>query len=115
MMAPNYRADMWAPLDSDATLSAATLARETYGSFATAWHVRRDFLLLGGASSLRTPPSEPKKKPAASISGVFAELAEVKVGSTPTGPNRHRPYKPRRRRRRPKIKRNRRIMADYPC
>jgi hypothetical protein len=49
MMGPNYRADMWAALESDASLSAATLARETYGSFASAWHVRRDFLLLRGA------------------------------------------------------------------
>jgi hypothetical protein len=63
MMGPNYRADMWAALESDATLSAAALARETYGSFATAWHVRRDFLLLRVSSSRRTPPSEPKKKP----------------------------------------------------
>jgi len=62
MMGPNYRADMWAALESDATLSAAALARETYGSFATAWHVRRDFLLLRVSSSRRTPPSEPKKK-----------------------------------------------------
>ena len=66
MMGPNYRADMWAALESSPTLSAAALARRTYGSFATAWHVRRDFLLLRGASSRRTPPSEPKKKPAAS-------------------------------------------------
>lgn len=63
MMGPNYRADMWAALESDATLSAAALARETYGSFATAWHVRRDFLLLRVSSSRRTPPAEPKKKP----------------------------------------------------
>ena len=63
MMGPNYRADMWAALESDATLSTAALAKETYGSFATAWHVRRDFLLLREASSPRTPPSEPKKKP----------------------------------------------------
>jgi hypothetical protein len=62
MMGPNYRADMWAALESDATLSAAALARETYGSFATAWHVRRDFLLLRESSSRRTPDSEPKKK-----------------------------------------------------
>lgn len=70
MMGPSYRADMWAALESDATLSAATLARETYGSFASAWHVRHDFLLLRGASSRRTPP-EPKKKPAASISSAI--------------------------------------------
>jgi hypothetical protein len=71
MMGPNYRADMWAALESDATLSAAALAREAYGSFATAWHVRRDFLLLRGASNRRTPTAEPNKKPPASISGAI--------------------------------------------
>lgn len=46
IMGPSYRADMWAALEKDATLSAAALARKTYGSFATAWHVRQDFGLL---------------------------------------------------------------------
>jgi hypothetical protein len=46
MMGPSYRADMWATLELEPTLSAAGLARRTYGSFATAWHVRRDFALL---------------------------------------------------------------------
>lgn len=49
MMGPTYRADMWAALDGDPSLSAAALARKTYGSFATAWHVRRDFALLASA------------------------------------------------------------------
>lgn len=38
-----YRADMWAALKAEPTLTAAGLARQTYGSFATAWHVKRDF------------------------------------------------------------------------
>ena len=46
VMGPSYRADMWAALEQDRTLSAAQLARKTYGSFATAWRVRRDFGLL---------------------------------------------------------------------
>jgi hypothetical protein len=46
IMGPSYRADMWAALEQDASLSAAELARRTYGSFATAWRVRRDFVLL---------------------------------------------------------------------
>lgn len=46
MIGPTYRADMWAALDTDPDQSAAELARRTYGSFATAWHVRRDFGLL---------------------------------------------------------------------
>jgi hypothetical protein len=45
MMGPSYRADMWAALDEDPTLSAAQMARRTYGSFATAWHTRRDYAI----------------------------------------------------------------------
>jgi len=54
LIGPTYRADMWAALEDDPTLSAAALARRTYGSFATAWHVRRDYAVLasaGGTSS----------------------------------------------------------------
>ena len=47
MMGPSYRADMWAALEKEPTLSATELARRTYGSFATAWHVRHDFRLVG--------------------------------------------------------------------
>ena len=43
VIGPTYRADMWAALEREPTLSAAALARRTYGSFATAWQVRRDF------------------------------------------------------------------------
>lgn len=46
IIGPSYRADMWAALEDDGTLSAAALAKKTYGSFATAWRVRRDFDLL---------------------------------------------------------------------
>jgi hypothetical protein len=49
MMGPSYRADMWAALEDDATLTASELARVTYGSFATAWHVRRDFALVAAS------------------------------------------------------------------
>ena len=38
-----YRADMWAALEQMPGLSPSTLARVTYGSFATAWQVKRDF------------------------------------------------------------------------
>lgn len=54
MIGPTYRADMWAALEADPTLPAADLARKTYGSFATAWQVRRDFALLVPAPSLET-------------------------------------------------------------
>jgi hypothetical protein len=43
VIGPTYRADMWAALEREPTLSAAGLARRTYGSFATAWQTRRDF------------------------------------------------------------------------
>ncbi|MBZ0271655.1 hypothetical protein K8I61_06440 [bacterium] len=49
LMGPSYRADMWAELEGDPTLSAAELARRTYGSFATAWNVKKDWALLHAA------------------------------------------------------------------
>jgi hypothetical protein len=55
---PTYRADMWAALEDDPTLSAAALARQTYGSFATAWHVRRDFAILAAAGAPVSPRRE---------------------------------------------------------
>jgi len=45
-MGPSYRADMWATLEAEPQLSAAELARRTYGSFASAWHVRKAFATL---------------------------------------------------------------------
>jgi hypothetical protein len=53
MLGPSYRADMWAALQREKSLSVAELARRTYGSFATAWHVRRDFDLLSPSRSGR--------------------------------------------------------------
>lgn len=52
LLGPSYRADMWAELDRDPSLSAAELARRSYGSFATAWHVKRDWQVLA-----KIPPS----------------------------------------------------------
>jgi hypothetical protein len=46
LIGPTYRADMWSALDDDSQLSAAELARRTYGSFATAWHVKQDHALF---------------------------------------------------------------------
>ena len=46
LLGPSYRADMWAELDRDPGLSVAELARLSYGSFATAWHVKRDWEVL---------------------------------------------------------------------
>jgi hypothetical protein len=67
MMGPSYRADMWAALERDSTLSAAELARRTYGSFATAWHVKREFRLLSpGVSPTAGRPQTSRPKPAKS-------------------------------------------------
>ncbi len=46
LMGPSYRADMWAALELDPTQSPSELARQTYGSFATAWQVKHDWELL---------------------------------------------------------------------
>ena len=46
LMGPSYRADMWAALELTPDIPPAELARTTYGSFATAWHVKRDHELL---------------------------------------------------------------------
>jgi hypothetical protein len=54
MIGPTYRADMWAALEGDPTLSAAVLARKVYGSFATAWRVRHDFAVLAAMPAQRS-------------------------------------------------------------
>ena len=46
LIGPSYRADLWAALEEDPTLTPAALARQTYASFASAWQVRRDFEML---------------------------------------------------------------------
>lgn len=46
LLGPSYRADMWALLCAEPELSATEVARRCYGSFATAWQVKRDFELL---------------------------------------------------------------------
>jgi len=45
IIGPSYRADMWAELEKDAK-PTAELARRAYGSFATAWKVRKDWNIL---------------------------------------------------------------------
>jgi hypothetical protein len=47
MMGTSYRADCWAVLEVEPSLAAAELARRTYAAFATAWHVKRDFAIVG--------------------------------------------------------------------
>ena len=45
-MGPSYRADLWALLEAEPSLSPTELARLGYGSFATAWQAKRDFETL---------------------------------------------------------------------
>lgn len=52
MMGPTYRADMWAVMEVDPSISVAELARRTYGSFATASQVKRDWNLLNTPSEI---------------------------------------------------------------
>ena len=52
MLGPSYRADMWAALEGDATLTPTVLARRTYGSFATAWQVKHDWQVVGGIAGM---------------------------------------------------------------
>ena len=46
LMGPSYRADMWSELLGNPALSTAELARRAYGSYATAWQVKRDWATL---------------------------------------------------------------------
>jgi len=55
MMGPTYRADMWAQLEAAPSISVAELARRTYGSFATASQVKRDWTLLRSAPEALSP------------------------------------------------------------
>lgn len=62
VIGPTYRADMWAALERKPDLSAAALARATYGSFATAWQVRRDFGVWSGSADGRACKGVPHKE-----------------------------------------------------
>lgn len=46
LMGPTYRSDMWALCYQKQNMSAAQLAKECYGSYPTAFMVKRDFRLL---------------------------------------------------------------------
>lgn len=50
MMGAKYRSDMWALVERNASLSAAEIARRTYGSYATAVDVRRRQRVLADGS-----------------------------------------------------------------
>jgi hypothetical protein len=59
-LGPSYRADLWADLERNPNLSATALARRNYGSFATAWHVQRDWKLLHGPDSPAQQAASPR-------------------------------------------------------
>lgn len=46
IIGPTYRADMWAALERHSTLTPSDLARKCYGSFSTAWNVRKDWEVI---------------------------------------------------------------------
>ena len=46
LIGSSYRADMWAALDADPSLSAAQVARRAYGSYATGSRVKREHGVL---------------------------------------------------------------------
>lgn len=48
VIGPSYRADVWAAMEADSMAKPADLARRTFASFATAWEVRRDYLIVAG-------------------------------------------------------------------
>jgi len=43
IIGPTFRADMWAELEQNPDTNPAQLARRTYGSFSTAWSVKKDW------------------------------------------------------------------------
>ncbi len=54
MIGPSYRADMWALVERKPELTPTEIARQTYGSFPTAWEVKRDWLLLNNPPQFAT-------------------------------------------------------------
>lgn len=54
MIGPSYRADMWALIDRHPELIPAEIARQTYGSFPTAWATKRDWMILHQKKILAT-------------------------------------------------------------
>jgi hypothetical protein len=46
IIGPTYRADMWAALELAHKLTPAEIARKCYGSFSTAWNVKRDWEII---------------------------------------------------------------------
>ncbi len=52
LIGPSYRADMWAAIERNPVLTPTEIARFTYGSFPTAWEVKRDWVILHNKAQL---------------------------------------------------------------
>ena len=52
LIGPIYRADMWAYLERNPEASVADVARSAYGSFTSAWAVKKDFGRIARAKQL---------------------------------------------------------------
>jgi hypothetical protein len=53
IIGPTYRADMWALLESEPSLSVRELAARSYGSVQSAWTAKRDSAVIAGAARTR--------------------------------------------------------------
>lgn len=51
IIGPTYRADMWAQLELSPDISVSEIARSCYGSFATAWKVKQEWMVLNANSN----------------------------------------------------------------
>lgn len=51
IIGPSFRADMWSQLEQDHSLPAVTLARKSYGSYATAYRAKKEFEIYQQRSS----------------------------------------------------------------
>lgn len=70
IVGPTYRADMLAHIEQNPSLTAAELARRTYGSFATAFGVKRDWeLVRRGAVSTAAESSPSQMQSVAGLGG----------------------------------------------
>ena len=59
LLGPSYRADMWALLEEDPSITASELARKAYGSVATAWTAKQQWAVLHGGEQARQGAGAP--------------------------------------------------------
>ena len=49
IIGPTFRADMWSQLEQNHSLAAATIAKKSYGSYATAYRAKKEFEIYRGS------------------------------------------------------------------